>query len=239
MKVIIYRFPILFLILYSFTYPIEISQDSVEQINFNEINPTLFIVNNSDNDINIDSMKIKLLSGRIFHEIYFELTVLDSTTDPNPEFVNIHSLLVKENDTTFNLVNYRSVGKENITLFIPSKKRIKIENLETGTKLGCQPTTNNAQALKKINEKPEFDYTVKLMFYQNGDISDYVIIKGYILINNSIVKNKTTIVNPVYNKQGTNINLLGRTIKRGSFLLCNNIVIFQNNEKKLLFNKLQ
>lgn len=238
MKIILTRLPIILMVLYSIPYSIEISQDTVEQQHINS-DLYLYITNKENIEIKIDSMKIILISGSCFHEMYIDFAVLNSTSDPYPEIINVYSLLIKENDSTYKMTNYRNTKNENITLSIPAKKIVQFYNLETGTNLGPQIVSNSLQPLKKINETLDFDYTVKLIFYQNGDISDYVIIKGYILINNSIVKNKTTIVKPVYNNQGKNINLLGRTINRGSFLLCNNIVIFQNNEKKLLFNKLQ
>lgn len=227
MKVILSRLPILLLVLYSFTYPIEISQDTVEQQN---IMSDLYIINKEDNNIKIDSMKIILISGNIFNEIYFELAVLDSNSDPYPEFFNLHSLLVKENDTTYNLTNYRNPNMEKLTLSISANKIIQIIQIETGTKVGPQIVTSSMQSLKKIEETPEFDYTVKLTFYQNGEISDNVIIKGFILINSGILKSKPYSVKQIFEKSFMPVNLLGRSINNVSFPLCNNIIISQNPE---------
>lgn len=229
MKVILYRLPILLLVLYSFTYSIEISQDTVEQLH---ITSDLYITNKEDSNIKIDSMKIILLSGSIFNEIYFDLAVLDSNSDPYPEFFNIHSLLVKENDTIYNLTNYRNLNMEKLTLSIPANKSIQIRQIETGTKVGPQIVTSSMQSLKKIMETLEFDYTVKLTFYQNGDISDYVIIKGFILINSGIIKNRPYSVKPIFDKYPIHINLLGRSIDNVSLPLCNNIIISQNPENR-------
>jgi hypothetical protein len=232
MKIILKKLFILLLLVFSSTYSVEFSQDTVEQIYGTEINPELFITNNFDTDIIIDSMKIILISGSIFNEIYFILTVLDSNYSLTSEFIIIHSLIVKENDTTFKLANINLSNKSLITLPIPAKKNIKIDCLETGTNLGDQPVTNFLQSLKKKNETQEFDYYIKLILYQNGNISDYVVVKGFILINSKIMTGKTSIKQPVIYKPAGNYNLLGRSINKGSLSMSNNINISKNNENR-------
>ncbi len=232
MKVILSRLPILLLVLYSFTYSIEISKDTVEQTNVYEIKPELFITNNSDTDTIIDSMKIILLSGSIFREIYFGLTVQDTDSNDKSNIVFLHSVLNKENDTTFYLTDIASPNKLKSSMTIPSKKKIRIHRLETGNNLGEQIVTSSIQSLEKTKETPEFDYTVKLTFYQNGEISDYVIIKGFILINSGIMKSNPYSVKPIFDKSSIHYNLLGRSINNISLPLCNNIIVSQNPENR-------
>lgn len=130
MKVILSRLPILFLMLYYMSYSVEFSEDSVK-LDFKIPVPAINLVNDSNYEIAIDYLKIKLIEGEIFKEMFFLFSV-DSFYIENENIcqsellekfgTTFHYSTKKEINSTFSL---EFIKGRNTNIIMPPRSRSK------------------------------------------------------------------------------------------------------------------